>query len=130
MGNTVEMKKPYAVWAIGEEEYKLKLTTAAIIDLESKYKTNLMELININTEMGLPPLSVMIDITHAALQKYHHGIKKEDVYDMFDRYEEGGGSQLSFFTGVFIEIYTVSGFFSQKMADEIRVGMQKAQEAL
>lgn len=125
-----ELKRPYAVWKIGEEEWKLKLTTAAIVDLESKYKVNLLELMQDNTAISIPALSVMLDITHKALQKFHHGVSKEDVYDMFDRYEEEGGSQLSFYGTVFIDLYTVSGFFGRKMADQIREGLSDLEDKL
>ena len=130
MSEVVEMKRPYAIWTVGDDEYKLKLTTAAIVDLESRYKVNLMELIAVDSSTSIPALSVMLDITHAALQKYHHSIKKPAVYDLFDRYEENGGSQFQFFVTVFLEIFTVSGFFSEKIADSIREGLQEAQKEL
>ncbi len=130
MSEVVNIKRPYAVWTVGDEEYKLKLTTSSIVDLETKYKCNLLELINVNTSTGVPALSVMLDVTHAALQKYHHGKKKADVYDMFDEYEDNGGSQLQFFMSVFLELYTVSGFFSSKMADQIRDELSNAQKDL
>lgn len=130
MSEVVEMKKPYAVWQIGDESYKLKLTTAAIVELETRYKVNLLELLQADTSTSVPPLSVMLDVVHAALQKYHHGIKKPEVYDMFDRYEEEGGSQLKFYASVFIDLYTVSGFFGEKMANEMREGLQKMEQEL
>lgn len=125
-----DMKKPYAVWCIGDEEYKLKLTTAEIVKLESRYKTNLLELLQADTATSIPALSVMLDVAHAALQKFHHGIKKDAVYDMFDEYEEGGGSQLKFFTTVFIDLYTVSGFFGEEMGSQIRADMKELEEKL
>jgi hypothetical protein len=130
MSEVVEMKKPYAIWRIGEEEYKLKLTTAAIVELETRYKVNLLELLRADTSTSVPPLSVMLDVVHAALQKYHHGIKKADVYDMFDRYEEKGGSQLKFYASVFIDLYTVSGFFGEKMAEDMRANLQEMEDSL
>lgn len=130
MGEITEMKKPYAVWHIGDEEYKLKLTTAEVVKLESKYKVNLLELLQVDTATSIPPLSIMLDIAHSALQKYHHGIKQTDVYNMFDDYEEQGGSQLKFFAGVFIDLYTVSGFFGEKMAAEMREDLKKLEEDL
>ena len=130
MSEVIEMKKPYAVWRIGEEEYKLKLTTAEVVNLEGKYKVNLLELLQADTATSIPALSVMLDVTHSALQKYHHGIKQPDVYDMFDRYEEQGGSQLQFFTSVFIDLYTVSGFFGEKMASQMRDDLRDLEEKL
>ena len=42
----VEMpkRKPFALWEVGGQSYKLKLKTSAIVELESKYKTNLMNI--------------------------------------------------------------------------------------
>lgn len=37
-------RKPFALWEVGGQSYKLKLKTSAIVDLESKYKTNLMNI--------------------------------------------------------------------------------------
>ena len=42
MSEVVNIKRPYAVWTVGNEEYKLKLTTSSIVDLETKYKCNLL----------------------------------------------------------------------------------------
>jgi hypothetical protein len=130
MGEITEMKKPYAVWRIGDDEYKLKLKTAAIVDLETKYKVNLIDLLTVTETASLPPLSVMLDVAHAALQAYHHGIRKSDVYELYDKYEEDGGSQLEFFTTVFIDLYTVSGFFGEKIASGMREDLKKLEDKL
>lgn len=105
----VKKRKPFAYWTVGGREYKLKLTTAAICSLEEKYKRNLLEVIS----GGMPPLAMMLTITQAAMKNWEHGIKYTDVQALFDRYCEEGGTQLSFMTDVLMEIYKVSGFFSE-----------------
>jgi len=110
MSDTIKM--PFAIWKIGEEEFKLKLTTSEIVRLEGKYKANLMSLMMANDASGIPTLNVMIDITHGALQKFHHGLTVKDVMDMFDDYCEEGGNQTVFVTDVLLTVYQVSGFFS------------------
>ena len=122
----IEMRKPYAVWTVKDEDYHLKLTTATVIDLEEQYGKNLLDLLG----DGMPPLKQMLDITHKALQKYHHGIRRADVNDMFDDYLENGGSQMEFFSTVYIDTFTVSGFFSEKMAAEMRKSMEEAAKEL
>jgi len=112
MSDTIKM--PYAIWKIGEEEFKLKLTTSEIVRLEGKYKANLMSLMMANDASGIPTLNVMLDITHGALQKFHHGLSVSDVMDMFDDYCEEGGNQTVFVTDVLLIVYQVSGFFSPK----------------
>ena len=78
-------KIPYATWTVNGTEYKLKLTTAAITKLEEQFKTNLLNLV---ASGNIPALLIMLKITHAAMQKYHHGIKERDVQDLFDQYLE------------------------------------------
>lgn len=102
-------RRPFAYWTVGGREYRLKLTTAAICSLEEKYKRNLLEVIS----GGMPPLAMMLTITQAAMKTWEHGIKYTDVQGLFDKYCEEGGTQLSFMTDVLMEIYKVSGFFSE-----------------
>ena len=88
-------RKPFALWEVGGQSYKLKLKTSAIVELESKYKTNLMNIMG-SGQGGMPALSVMLDVAHAAMKDWNHGITKNGVMDIFNRYIEEGGSQLSF----------------------------------
>lgn len=126
-----EKKQPYALWKVGDTEYKLKLTTQEIIRLESLFNANLLSVISSNTENNeMPPLKVMLLITHGAIKKYNHGIKEKDVIELFDKYEEEGGSQLSFMTDVFLPIFQVSGFFSQAQADTMNKNIEEAKEQM
>ncbi len=111
-------KIPWATWTVKGRAYKLKLTTSKVIELEQKYKTNLMNVLG-SGEGGMPALSVMLDVAHAALTTYEHGIKKQEVIDLFDEYEAEGGSQFEFYTQVYMQIFAASGFFSQSMAEKM-----------
>lgn len=117
--------EPYVIWKVKDEEYKLKLATSEIIDLENKYKCNLMSLID-----GTPSLSVMLDITHKAMKKFNHGIKEKDVIEIYDSYLEEEGSQVSFMTDVFVPIFRVSGFFPKAVAESMNEKMNEATEML
>ena len=126
-----EKKQPFALWKVGDTEYKLKLTTQEIIRLESLFNANLLSVISSNTENNeMPPLKVMLLITHGAMKKYNHGIKEKDVIELFDKYEEDGGSQLSFMTDVSLPIFQVSGFFSQAQADTMNENIEEAKEQM
>ena len=50
-------RKPFALWEVGGKTYKLKLRTPAIVELEQKYKTNLMNIMG-SGQGGMPALSV------------------------------------------------------------------------
>lgn len=122
-------RKPFALWEVGGQSYKLKLKTSAIVELESKYKTNLMNIMG-SGQGGMPALSVMLDVAHAAMKDWNHEITKNGVMDIFNRYIEEGGSQLSFYMTVYMEIFTVSGFFSVNLSNQMGEALQEAQETM
>lgn len=117
--------KQFAIWNVKGKEYKLKLKTSSVCQLEEKLKCNLLNLIG---EMS--PLSTMLLVTHAAMKEWEHGIKFSDVQNLFDEYCEEGGSQTDFMTDVFLEIYSVSGFFSQAQAESMTEFVEEAKELM
>lgn len=120
-------RKPFALWEVGGKEYKLKLKTPVIVELENKYKTNLMNIMG-SGQGGMPALSVMLDVAHAAMKDWQHGITKQEVQNLFEKYVEEGGSQLSFYMTVYMEIFTVSGFFSVNLSNQMSGALQEAKE--
>lgn len=120
-------RKPFAIWEVDGKQYKLKLDTSKIVELEAKYKTNLMNVMG-SGEGGMPALTVMLDITHAALTKFHHGITKSDVQNLFSKYMDNGGSQLEFYMSVYMDIFAVSGFFSANMSEKMAEAMNEAKD--
>ena len=118
--------KPFEIGEVNGEEYKLKLKTSSIIALEEKFKTSLMSLLEVNG--NITPLNIMLQITHYAMKDYNHSIKLNDVYDLFDKYCEEGGSQLGFYQDVFMGIYQVSGFFTPSMTMELQKGMSEIEQ--
>lgn len=127
----VEMpkRKPFALWTVGGEDYKMVLGTSDVVALEGKYKTNLMNIMGAGNG-GMPALSVMLDVAHASLKKYHHGISKDAVMAMFDRYISEGGSQLNFYTEVYMSIFQASGFFSASLSTQMEDALTEAKNVL
>ena len=125
-----EKKKrpPFAYWTVGGKEYKLKLTTAVICQLEDKFKCNLLNILS--NSGGMPSLAIMLTITQGAMKTWEHGIKYTDVQAMFDQYCEEGGTQLSFMTEVLMEIYKVSGFFSEDQQEEMDRKLEEVKEVM
>lgn len=121
-------RKQFAIWQIGEEEYKLKLKASAICELEEKLKIGLMDVLGSSRTM--PALSLMLTITHAAMKDWNNGLKRKDIDDLFDKYIENGGSQLEFFSSVFMSIYTVSGFFTEAQAETMEENQEKIKEMI
>jgi hypothetical protein len=129
--DTVADKKkrtPFAYWNVGGREHKLKLTTAVICQLEDKFKCNLLNILS--NSGGVPPLAVMLSITQGAMKTWEHGIKYTDVQNMFDKYCEEGGTQLSFMADVLMPIYSVSGFFSEDQQTEMDRKLEEVKEVM
>ena len=127
MENTEKKRIPFATWKVEGIEYKLKLTTSQIIKLEDKYKINLLTIV---TNGDIPPLKIMLEILHASMQKFHHGIKAENVHEMFDTYVEEGGSQVEFFTNVLMPVFNASGFFTPAQSTAMTKNIEEAKEQL
>lgn len=121
--------KPYTTWHVSEDEdYKLVLTAQQICELEDKLGgANLMSAIG-NAETGMPPLRTMMLVTQAATGRYNHGIKLGDVYAIYDRYIEAGGSQVDFYTDVYVKIFEASGFFPRAQAETIAEAVESLKE--
>ena len=121
-------RRPFAYWEVGGQTYKMKLTTQNICRLEDKFKTSLL---NVLFGAGsVPPLSVMLTITQAAMLPYNNKIKYEGVQALFDKYCEEGGTQMTFMTDVFMEIYKVSGFFTEDQAEEMDKRLEEAKDQM
>lgn len=122
-------RKPFQVWRVGDETFRLKLKTSEIAELEARYKTNLMNIMGAG-QGGMPALTVMLDVAHAAMKKYQHGVKRSDLNELFDKYLDEGGSQLNFYTEVYMGIFSASGFFSVSLAGQMDDALEEAKEIL
>lgn len=126
MSEKKSIKKPFETWTVKGVDYKLKLSTEAIIELEKKLNYNLLRVL----DEGLPSLQIMAMLIHSALKKYNHGITLNDVNDILDDYFEEGGSQLDLLQNVIIPIFNVSGFFTMEMIEMFDTAMNKAYKNL
>lgn len=122
-------KRPqFAKWEAGDTEYNLKLPVSAQMELEKKFRKNLLSLIG--DEDNLPPLTTMLQVIHAAAEPWQHGLKLRDIQVAYERYLEKGGNMLELYANVYIPIFTVSGFFSSSMAEEMEYAMESVQKSL
>lgn len=126
MSEKKSIKKPFEIWTVKGVDYKLKLSTEAIIELEKKLNCNLLKIL----DGGLPSLQIMAMLIHSALKKYNHGISLSNVNDILDDYFDEGGSQIDLFQNVIIPIFNVSGFFTPAMVEAMEVKMKEADEQM
>ena len=112
---------PYAVWQVSEnKELKLRLTSLQASKVEEKIGVNLLKVFMPaeGESFALPPLKVMLLLTHGALQKYEHGISFEDVSDLYDSYVDNGGDQAAFMADVVLPMLQVSGFMPREKTNK------------
>ena len=112
-------RRPFATWEVGGVTYRMKLSTADVQELERRYKTNLMNVMATDDDTGMPALTVMLDVAQQAMGKYHHGMTRAKMTELFDQYVEDGGSQYEFYVNVFTNIFLVSGFFSKARREKM-----------
>lgn len=97
---------------IGNETYKLRLTTRTSITLEKALGYNPLSLFMAIEDGAMPKMSDMLIILHAMLQSLHHGITLDKTYDLFDAYV-ADGHNLFDLVPVFIEVFQESGYMSK-----------------
>lgn len=124
-----EKRKPFAYWTVGDREYRLKLTTEQICKLEEKYRCNLLTLLLQNSG-GMPALGIMLTVVQSALLPWEHGIKYKDVQAVFDKYVEDGGTQLTLFSDVIMQILMVSGFFTENQQEDLTEKMEDVKDLM
>ena len=124
--NVEKKRRPFHYWKISEKkEYRLKLNTSMIEKLENKYRTNIM---NVVVGDDIPPLSVMLTVIQAAMVPWEHGIKYDDVKNIYENWKENGGNQMQLYTDVVIPTMVVSGFFTDYQARSIMEGLKAMDE--
>ncbi len=115
------MALPYATWKVSEDkELKLRLTSSQGMDVEEKIGANLLKVFMPaeGEAFALPPLKVMLLLTHGALQRFEHGLSFKDVSDLYDDYVDNGGDQAAFMADVILPMLQVSGFMPREKASK------------
>lgn len=121
-------RKPFHVWEVDGVGHRMKLNTGMIAQLENKYRRNLL---NIISDEGLPPLSVMLTVAQAAITPWEHGTTYQSVEKLYDTWVEvDGGSQTDLLSDVIIPTMAVSGFFTQAQAEQILDQMERSTKLL
>ena len=112
-------------FVVGDKEYKCKLNTKSLVNLEKRLGMNPLNIFMNLSENNLPKLEDMLIILHESLQSLEHGISMDDVYDIYYAFIEDGHNMLELMP-IIIEIFKVSGLIpkdeekktkSKKVAD-------------
>lgn len=103
----------YTLWAVGDQEYRLRLTTKATVDLEKKLQRNPVEVFMEAAGGRLPTLSALAAVLHASLQALHHGLTESMTYDLLDQWFSEGHNMLDLIP-VLMEVFQVSGLIGKE----------------
>lgn len=101
-----------ATWEVGDKSYRLKLTTSASVELESKLGCNPLVVFGV-TEPKIPTFKQIALILQAAIG-FEKPISLSNVYDLIDEYFEAG-HDLSDLTYLIREVFVVSGLISEEV---------------
>lgn len=96
----------YVDFTANNKQYKLRLSTRAIVALERQLGCNPLAIFG-NGDT-IPTITTMVTILHASLQQLEHGITLDGAYNIFDDYLADGHSATEFIN-VILDIYKVSG---------------------
>ena len=98
----------YKEFRVGDETYKLRLTTKDIIELEDEIGCNPLLVFGRNGDR-VPTVKIMVSILFHSLQSLQHSINKADAEKIFDKWIESGEHIVTDFIEIIVDIYKVSG---------------------
>ncbi len=104
--------KPYVLLKVGKTDYRLKITTAAAIELEDKLNCSVVDGMN-----RLNEARVLVKYIYAAARELNDGIASEtDAAGILDEYYMQGNKFDDIFE-VVLEVMENSGYITQQQVD-------------
>lgn len=123
--NIDKKHKPFSIWTVGGRDYKLRLTAGEQVQLEDVFKTkNIFSVLL--PEEGVPSVAIMLRTIQAAMNKFEHGMTKDKIFELYDKYVDEGGTFDTLFVDVIVPTLAASGFFSWEDAEEMQKDAKEA----
>ena len=97
------------------KEYKLRLTTRSIVQLEKQIGRNPLMIFGNGEE--IPTITNMVNVLYFSLQSLQNGITLNDAYGIYDTYIADGHTTTDFIK-VIIDIYRASGIIPTEEAEK------------
>lgn len=105
----------YVDFSAGNKDYKLRLSTRAIVQLEKNIACNPLSIFGRGDT--IPAVTTMVYVLHAALQQFNHGITLDDAYGIFDNWIADGHTVTEFIP-VIVDIYKTSGLIPEDVEEK------------
>lgn len=96
-----------------DKNYQLRLTTKGCVNIESRIGKNPLNVFIQASENNMPMMGDLMVILHECLNPMNHGIKIDDVYDIYDKYCEEGGDFTSLIE-ILVEVFEEAGFIPKE----------------
>lgn len=116
----------YTEFKVGDKEYKLRLAANEMVSIEKKIGGNVLDIFMRKEQ--IPTMEELLLVLHGSLQKFQHGMTLADVYEIYDRYVDEGGTFESLIEKV-IDVFEVSGFFKKEQIEEGKKKLKEARES-
>ena len=94
------------------KEYQLRLTTKACVKCEQRLGKNPLNVFLEASDNKMPKINDLMVILHECLNTCNHGIKIDDVYDLYDDYCEEGNS-ITDLIELLIDVFKDAGFIPE-----------------
>ena len=107
----------YVNFTAGNKEYRLRLNTRSLIQLEKQLGKNPVASFTEISDENLPTITDMVNILYCSLLQYEHGITLNKAYDIFDDYIADGHNPMEFIHVIY-EIFVESGLIPRQDEEE------------
>lgn len=105
----------YYDFTAGGNEYKLRLNTRDVVNLEKRLGCNPMAIFG--DGKTIPTITAMVAILHASMQAYQHNVSIDKAYDIYDEWLADGHAMTDFID-VIINVYRVSGIIPEEVNEK------------
>ena len=105
----------YTDFTVKDNQYKLRLNTRNIVNLEKQLGCNPMAVFGNGTT--IPTVTTMVHILHNSMQQYQSNITLDKAYSIFDEWLEDG-HKMTDFLAVIVDIYKVSGIIPEEVTEK------------
>lgn len=101
----------YTGFAVGDKEYKLKLSVQNVLSLEKTLGCNPTAIFGDGD--SLPNLTTLVNVIHYSLLQYQHGISLKDTCQIVEDWLAEGHTQIELLP-IIVEVYRNSGLLPQE----------------
>lgn len=101
------------LFTVDGKDYQLRMTTKNCVSCEKRLGKNPLNVFIEAQDNKMPKITDLMVILHEALLSCNHGIKAEDVFDLYDKYCAEGGNLMTLIE-LLVEVFQEAGFIPKE----------------